>query len=160
LTPGECEIFHGPSAIDSLIAIPKAMGLVWAGPFTDCTPFAAFDCRDNTCNTKSRRLGYRELDSARRHRPRRLPATYRLRSTFTHPRRTTTEATSDTLSSLRRHDSRSTTTRGIPDRGFLRTMTRSTPGGPFASQRDWRGSHCFVCRITKNELGIHPFDTR
>ncbi|MFP2909518.1 hypothetical protein ACLESD_31640 [Pyxidicoccus sp. 3LFB2] len=35
--------------------------MVWAGPYSTCTPYSAFEWCDNICNTNSRNLGYREL---------------------------------------------------------------------------------------------------
>ena len=64
LTPGQCKIVYGPSISNQFsYYYAEGGGLVWAGPFTDCTPFSAFDLCDNTCNTNARNLGYRELNT-------------------------------------------------------------------------------------------------
>lgn len=62
LAPGQCKIVYGgaiPNAYSYFYA--EGGGRVWAGPYTTCTPYVAFDWCDNTCNTNSRNLGYREL---------------------------------------------------------------------------------------------------
>ena len=64
LTPGQCKIVYGgaiPNAFSYYYA--EGGGKVWAGPFSTCTPQTAFNWCDNTCNTNSRNLGYRELNT-------------------------------------------------------------------------------------------------
>ena len=64
LTPGQCKIVYGPSIGNQFsYYYAEGAGLVWAGPFATCTPYSAFDWCDNTCNTNSRNLGYRELNT-------------------------------------------------------------------------------------------------
>jgi uncharacterized membrane protein len=64
LTPGECKIVYGPTIGNSIsYYYAEGSGITWSGPFGDCTPWAAFDLCDNTCNTNARVLGYRELNT-------------------------------------------------------------------------------------------------
>jgi len=62
LTPGQCKIVYGSSISNSYSYFyAEGGGYVWTGPYPTCTPYTAFDWCDNTCNTNSRNLGYREL---------------------------------------------------------------------------------------------------
>jgi len=64
LTPGQCKIVFGPAIGNSFsYYYAENSGITWSGPFSDCTPWTAFDLCDNTCNTNSRVLGYRQLNT-------------------------------------------------------------------------------------------------
>lgn len=64
LNPGECKIVYGSSLPGRYsYYYAEGGGKVWAGAYSTCTPSTAFDWCDNTCNTSSRSLGYRELDT-------------------------------------------------------------------------------------------------
>ncbi|RYZ39230.1 MAG: DUF1036 domain-containing protein [Myxococcaceae bacterium] len=64
LNPGECKIVFGASLPGRYsYYYAEGGGQVWAGAYSTCTPYSAFNYCDNLCNTNARSLGYRELDT-------------------------------------------------------------------------------------------------
>jgi uncharacterized membrane protein len=64
LAPGQCKIVYGPAITNALsYYYAEGGGLTWAGPYFTCTPWSGFNWCDNTCNTNSRNLGWRELNT-------------------------------------------------------------------------------------------------